>query len=135
MDLVDATKPTRVVIIESDREALQCSPQHCPIANALMRRPGVQDAYVGATIVRVMTGGVWVRYELSAMAKAQVLAFDRDNQIMPAGCRIDLIPPHVKLGTRAKKRPPGQRTGTKPREVSKLRPSYRNIFVEPPADR
>lgn len=128
----DADKALSVVVIAADRQAVQCSPTQCVIANALNRLPNVSRAHVGATMVYLNFKGVPMRYALSRNSAAMVKAYDNDNQIMPEGITIDLVPPAIKgqgsQGLRSSKQLNGT-TSNKPRQSR--RPTHRNIFVEP----
>lgn len=133
-DVKDAVSPLTVTIRAEDRNAIQCDPKNCVIANAVRRMRGVRDVRVGATTVRLMkTDGWWVRYDLDQESIAMIRAYDADNQIMPEGMRVFLVPPHKRLGSRSglpSGKTSGKGNGT---HVSTRRPSTRHIFVDPDA--
>lgn len=128
----DADKPLTVVVAVADRDAVQCSPTQCVIANALNRLPNVSRAHVGATMVYLNFKGVPMRYALSRNSAAMVRAYDNDNQVMPEGVTIELVPPAVKgeraQGLRSSRQLNGN-VSSKPR--ASRRPTHRNLFVEP----
>lgn len=133
--LQDADKPLTVVVTAPDRNAVQCSPTQCVIANALNRLPNVSRAHVGASMVYLNFKGIPMRYALSRNSAAMVYAYDNDNQIMPEGVTIELVPPKPSTGSgmrerglRSSKQLAGDREH-KPRQSRK--PTHRNLFVEP----
>lgn len=142
--VVDAVRSIVIRIAESDRDALQCSPSRCVIAQAAMRAlasRGIRDVRIGADSARLLMatkkhGTRWVRYNLTRETYGQVRAYDRERQPMPDGARVELEPPRRPLGSRTRQptaRPGGKRDGS--RTVRSQAPSFRHIFVEPPDDR
>jgi hypothetical protein len=130
--VVDVQRPFFVTIEEIDRKATQCSPTHCVFANAMNRQNGITLAQVGQTMVHYNKGNIRMRGELSHAAIAMIRAYDRDNQIMPAGIRIEILPPRRKKGTVKPKGP--KTTKRDPSIVTRIvhNPSTRNLYVEPP---
>jgi hypothetical protein len=135
LDRLDINRPESYTLAEVDRQAHQCDPWECVIANAINRTPGHSRAQVGAQYVYFHRGNVPMRGELSPNARAMIRAYDKDNQIMPAGIVIELIPPGRKVGTKKPRGP--HSTKRKPEHKTRIRqstPSTRNIYVRPPHD-
>jgi hypothetical protein len=131
--VIDATRKRVGIIQECDRDALRCHPSLCVVANMLMRIFKAQDVKVGAWSVRILIDGHWHRYELSKNTRAMIRAYDAEGQAMPAGIKIELLPPTQPYGVKTGKQQGVKRgRGTNPDHISSRRPSLRNIFVEPP---
>jgi hypothetical protein len=136
--VIDITRRIVLTIIDDDRDAFQCDPWECVIANALNRRPGVSGAQVGAEWVRFIEDGVTKRGYLPRNMRMMIKAYDKDNQIMPSGIQIEIIPPRPseRLG-RIKPTstvPEALRKRGKPSRFRKHAPSSRNIYVKPHHD-
>lgn len=136
---VDVTKPGHVIIDEVDRQAHQCDPWECIIANALNRQPGISNAQVGAEFLYFSKHGIPMRAWLPHNMRAMIRAYDESGQLMPAGVRIDYVPPRPsdRMGARNKptsKIPKKDQAKGKPTRLRQVTPSTRNIFVKPPHD-
>jgi len=135
--LVDITKPMHFTVDEVDRSAHQCDPWACVFANAMNRYPHITEAQVGASRVRFKYKGIPMRGFLTVNMQKMIQAYDRDNQIMPAGIVIDVVPPPVSLrlpvGNPASKiSKKNRKKSGKPARIQPHAPSTRNIFVKPP---
>lgn len=133
LPVVDVIKPFTVIIDDIDRQAVQCNPWECVAANALNRRKGIRNAQVGAQYVYFTNGNVPMRGELTNNSRKMIRAYDRDNHPMPAGIRLEILPPRIKMGTNRTIGKKAKGEGTKrPKRIVK-NPATRNIFVKPPA--
>ena len=136
--IVDITKPMKFVISEEDRCAHQCDPWACVVANCMNRYPHITEAQVGASRVRFKYKGIPMRGFLPVNMRKMIQAYDRENQVMPVGIMVEIVPPvpSERIGTHIKpasKVPKDQRKKGKPARIVAHAPSTRNIFVKPPS--
>lgn len=124
MDVVDANEELEVTITAQDIKLSKKKSAHeCAAARALCREHHAEAAYVHFSRAYIKKNNTWYRYQVPAMLRSEVLAFDRGGNFEPGDYTLKPVQPTVRLDAPVRKKQ-YSKNGTKPQRGNRPRKPY-----------
>lgn len=125
IEVVDAPEELEITITQRDCQLGKKKSAHeCAASRAICRAQQGEAAIVHFSRVYIRKGNKWYRYNVPAMLRSEIVAFDRGGNMEPGDYTLRPVAATIRLDAPRSQKRIGKRNGTKPQRGNRPKKPY-----------